>query len=302
VNTGRAFKAALLLGAAISLSGCVAAAIPLVAGGALARSATDGRDADTAPVAAPAPADEAAPAMPSGEVRVAATPDAETPAPVPVPPPARTPVTTASVARDPASPNSARAAAFTPLLEYVNRMRTDSMESAYSAMLADRLALSALRKPCTQSEKAIVIDLDPGEGLFDPLAVTMPSPLEINSLANMRKAGIRIVWISNNRAPTEDAIRAALGKAGLDPAGKDTLLLLRKPDDRKQTLREALSENTCLIAIAGDRRGDFDELFDFLKDPDSARDLDMMIGNGWFLLPAFADTNTATEPKDQPAS
>ncbi len=61
--------------------------------------------------------------------------------------------------------------------------------------------------------------------------------------------------------------------------------MMRRKDDRKQTRRKELGETHCVIAIAGDMRGDFDELFLFLKDPASAAPLERLIGAGWFLIP-----------------
>ena len=40
-----------------------------------------------------------------------------------------------------------------------------------------------------------------------------------------------------------------------------------------------------MIAIAGDRKGDIDELFDYLRDPRSGDSLDYLLGAGWFIVP-----------------
>jgi hypothetical protein len=50
-------------------------------------------------------------------------------------------------------------------------------------------------------------------------------------------------------------------------------------------LREDAQRDVCVIAIAGDRKGDFDELFDYLRDPASGESLDYLLGAGWFILP-----------------
>jgi hypothetical protein len=63
------------------------------------------------------------------------------------------------------------------------------------------------------------------------------------------------------------------------------LLLIRSAEDRKQLLRENANDDVCVVAIAGDRRGDFDELFDYLRNPGSAVGLYPMMGSGWFLVP-----------------
>ena len=67
--------------------------------------------------------------------------------------------------------------------------------------------------------------------------------------------------------------------------GKDQFLLIRNGDDRKQLLREDANQDVCIVAIAGDQRSDFDELFDYLRDPNAAIGLDAMLGDGWFLVP-----------------
>ena len=63
------------------------------------------------------------------------------------------------------------------------------------------------------------------------------------------------------------------------------MLLIRNDEDRKQTLRQEANLDVCVIAIAGDRRGDFDELFDYLRNPASALGFEGMIGTGWFITP-----------------
>ena len=93
------------------------------------------------------------------------------------------------------------------------------------------------------------------------------------------------MWISQRPAAEVAEVAASLRASGLDPAGTDPLLLLRTPRDRKQALREEASLDVCPIAIAGDRKGDFDELFDYLRDPQAASGLDSLIGSGWFIVP-----------------
>jgi predicted secreted acid phosphatase len=106
-------------------------------------------------------------------------------------------------------------------------------------------------------------------------------------LGKLRKAGIVVLWISQLPAARAAAVAQALRSSGLDPTGTDQLLLVRNPNDRKQLLREDASEDVCVVAIAGDQRGDFDELFDYLRRPWEAFGLDTMLGNGWFLVPSL---------------
>ena len=65
--------------------------------------------------------------------------------------------------------------------------------------------------------------------------------------------------------------------------GEDRLETLGSLDERKQTRRDALAETYCIVAILGDERADFDELYLYLKDRDAVVPPDAIIGNGWFL-------------------
>ena len=106
-------------------------------------------------------------------------------------------------------------------------------------------------------------------------------------LAHLRDAGVVVLWISKLPAARAADAARALRNSGLDPRRQDQLLLLRRAQDRKQLLREDASDDVCIVAIAGDRRSDFDELFDYLRNPGSAAGLDAMLGNGWFLVPTL---------------
>jgi hypothetical protein len=52
-------------------------------------------------------------------------------------------------------------------------------------------------------------------------------------------------------------------------------------------LREDANRDVCTVAIAGDERSDFDELFDYLRNPGGAVGLYPMMGKGWFLVPSL---------------
>jgi predicted secreted acid phosphatase len=94
-----------------------------------------------------------------------------------------------------------------------------------------------------------------------------------------------VLWITALPAGDVSEVAEALKTSGLDPASTDPLLLVRSAADRKQVLREDAQRDVCVIAIAGDRKGDFDELFDYLRDPASGESLDYLLGAGWFILP-----------------
>ena len=146
------------------------------------------------------------------------------------------------------------------------------------------IGLPKLRQ-CDGKVPAVVIDLDSGPQAFVPGAARAPSPALVDGLARMREAGMAVVWITALPAREVTAVAEALKTSGLDPAGSDPLLLVRNGGDRKQVLREDAARDVCVIAIAGDRKGDFDELFDYLRDQSSGESLDYLLGAGWFIVP-----------------
>jgi hypothetical protein len=131
-----------------------------------------------------------------------------------------------------------------------------------------------------------VVDLDDGQAAFAPASAGLPSPGLAEGLARLREAGVVVLWVSQAHANDVRKVADALQLSGLDPTGRDPLLLVRNDSDRKQTLRQEANLDVCVIAIAGDRRGDFDELFDYLRDPATAVGLEALIGSGWFIAPA----------------
>ena len=104
-------------------------------------------------------------------------------------------------------------------------------------------------------------------------------------LAALRLQEVEIFWSSTLPAVRAGEVRKVLTNSGLDPRGRDGLLLMRNKEDRKQARIKDLGETHCLIAIAGDRRADFDELYLYLRDKSAAQPLEELIGAGWFLTP-----------------
>jgi hypothetical protein len=154
-----------------------------------------------------------------------------------------------------------------------------------SALLADPDALAPVTRECSIHPAAVLVDLDPAGGMLDAGAAVHADRALAGKLAELRAQGIAIGWISANTADRAGAVRRALVASGLDPAGHDELALLRYPEERKQTRRADFAKEFCVVAIAGDDRADFDELFQYLKDKSLAAPLDALIGNGWFLIP-----------------
>ena len=102
-----------------------------------------------------------------------------------------------------------------------------------------------------------------------------------------------MLWISRLPADEVDRVAEALKSSGLDPTGRDPILLVRNEDERKQVLREEANETVCVVAIAGDRRADFDELFDYLRDRRLETAYDAQLGSGWFLVPPLFEASGA---------
>ena len=141
------------------------------------------------------------------------------------------------------------------------------------------------RAQCGGQAPAVMIDLDPGLSVFDP-ASAAASPGLSEALAALRAAGITVLWTSALPVEKAEIVHAALARAQLDPMRTDRLLLLNGAGDRKQARRNSAAHNWCVIAMAGDRRGDFDEAFDYLRDPDAVIPADSLFGDGWFIAPA----------------
>ena len=146
------------------------------------------------------------------------------------------------------------------------------------------LGLPKLRQ-CDGKVPAVVLDLDAGTQPFVPSATQPPPAGLVEGLARIREAGVVVLWITALPAARVGEVAEALRQSGLDPAGSDPLLLARSPGDRKQVLREEANKDVCVIAVAGDRKGDFDELFDYLRDQSSGQSLDYLLGAGWFIVP-----------------
>lgn len=318
------------------LSGCVAAAIPVLAAGGLVKARSDGPGERVAsglprvaipadpptPIANGAAAGSVAEAPPPAAiVRDYAFADGSTvtvtnsmgtaprpvPAPIapatPLPLPAQSPRTEADVptatllagvtelpAPTAAAPGSRPAGLGPDYSRFTAFARAQAAIPAAgadrrSAMLTDSGQLVPETRACSIHPAAVLIDLDPAGDTLDTARPLAADPVLAASLAELRREGVEIGWISSRTADRAGAIRKALAGAGLDPEGRDQLVLLRFPEERKQTRREDFAKAHCVLAIAGDERADFDELFSYLRDPNAATPLDTLIDKGWFLVP-----------------
>lgn len=300
--------------AGTSLSGCVAVAIPALAGSALVGSRIDGEDPGgmapsepkRAAVAVAAPAPPAAvgtvTVIPSVPPTPTARPAASSPVAAPAPAAAAAPVSAAPAVPPVTAPAPTVAPLSTPVpasatgfAQFVRYGRGVAAVSAQatgplSAMLTDPIALDGQRWRCAADAYPIaLIDLDPAGGVFDPPANPDKDNGRALGLAVLREAGVQIAWVSDVPVSQIGAVRTALEQSGLDPRGEDIVSLRRDPEDRKQARIETLAATACIIAIAGDEKPDFDERFRYLKNPEAGAALETAIGDGWFLIePLFA--------------
>lgn len=263
------------------LSGCVAALIPVAASGIIAGrdKIASGTETDAAPAEDVRPS---APLPANSELILLDTQSLPAPGPV------------GSSAQS--SPTSA-SQIVTGLSAYVDAQAglDPVLEPRQSALLAAPGSLTPERSDCSIRPPAIVLDLDPDGGVFDPAADAASDPALVKALEIFRMQDVSVFWASELPAMQAGAVRKRLIASGLDPLGRDGLLLLRRADDRKQSRRADLAETHCVVAILGDTKADFDELYDYLSDPGAAFALDQLLGAGWFLTPPPLLTTNNTE-------
>jgi hypothetical protein len=288
----------LLAGALIAaplLSGCVAAAIPALAAGGVFKSRIDRSDEETAdPAQSSAQAARSRPVEPAaaGADQLAREPapaamaagTSELPGDYTLEDGTRVRVLSGGLPAPSAGTATGSYDAFADFAQAQGQIPVAGSERR-SAILAHPLDLRPETTECSIHPAAVLIDVDPVGGTVDPAAAIHGDPQFAAKLASLRADGVAIGWISANSADRAGELRRALVASGLDPEGRDELVLLRYPEERKQTRRADFAKEFCLVAIAGDDRSDFDELFQYIKNPFLAAPLDALLGNGWFLIP-----------------
>lgn len=305
--------ALLVLAAGTALSGCVAAVIPAIAGTTILgkRVLKDDDQKEAAPDQVPAPAPEPAP-----EAAAGLTPDESVSPPLPEPSlpermptfparPAPAPLTTpapvapivpvapaaalapATAFPDPARPLAPEQASFARFVRYVQSSASQAAQGAElpSAILRDPIALDGKRRRCAVGEQLVaVIDLDPTGRTFVPPANPEKHLGLALGLAVLREAGVEIAWLSELSTTQSGVLRSALEQSGLDPRGQDIISLRRDEGDAKAQRLANLAGITCIVAISGDERPDFDMRFRYLRSPEAGAGLEPLIGDGWFLI------------------
>lgn len=304
------------LGSALWLPGCVAAVIPLAAGSLMASSSriNDGAGARpplaarVEPVAAPGASlaqpesvfsvvPGALPAPSAGLAAETASSEALSAARAPLPP--RTSDGLTVLRGSVLPPPTGSGFIVEGFLAHARDQaeRDPALSPRESALLAEPGALRPQRMDCGNRPPAVILDLDPGKESFDPLAPAASNPRLAEALAELRARDVTVFWTSHLGDGFADSLRSVLAQTGLDPQGQDRLLLLRSLDQRKHTRRTEIAQTHCVVAMLGDERADFDELFHYLRQPEAALQLDAMLGNGWFLADPLPSASMQVEPE-----
>ncbi len=285
---------ALLIAALPLLSGCVVAVVPVLAGGAILKKQGDKADRKAAApmvaagggpawlktASAPAPVKSV-----QAEIAVGGPLEAAVVPPVAFTLPKPAAVTPGTLL------TQIPTGAYAPLVEYAVGQQAKILngEAVVSAIIAPG---TALEKPgflaCNGQPAAVLIDADSA-------AASGGTATDLGEdLITLRDAGVAVIWITDRAGAT---LRADLAASGLDGAGKDRILIATGAGEgRKQIVRQAAAREYCIVAIAGDRRSDADELYDYLREDIAAFALEKTWGAGWFLLPAPLPATITARP------
>lgn len=328
-------RALLTLGVAgLLCGGCVAAAIPIVAGGSIAGKrilngddTPDGEGAGSKPDAAPARADAAdAPdatplATPEARALLSGLQGAST---APPRPGAVAAAPVAGVAM--ATGGSAEAAvaslqAYQTLWSYVDAqvaLRRGG-GTPRSVVLAERTSLDAPAwVPCADKPIAILFDLDEQAQGADPDArwrrwigdgtdAVVAVPGAVEGVDALRREGVQTIFMSARWPSDARGVVALLSRLGFGEMVPGKTLLLRGGESpvSGDQLRRTLAASYCVVAVVGDSLGDFSDLFDAgdaARRPAAATETMVapLWGAGWFLLPNPVRSTVAPTPQPSP--
>jgi len=287
-----------LSGISTLLSGCVAAAIPLAAGGLMARNELRGR-----PTAEPkdeSTAVDRAQADPFAGGRVVSAyrgelprPDGTlsngAPAPVPLPSPS-SPQESGEAASGPQSYQALWTYLATRAADRKNGIPLNSV-----ILAADARPEAPNFEPCGQKPLAAILDIDENVALdpanSDPDArwrlwkgdgsdavVAMPGVAE--GIAAAEREGVTPIFISGRSATGAPGIIALLEQLGFGQLQLGRTLWLRGGTADPQAgddIRRAIAADYCVVALVGDQPSEFSDLF--------AGTETTVPWAGWFLLP-----------------
>ncbi|MEP9357756.1 HAD family acid phosphatase [Sphingomonas sp. KR3-1] len=302
-------RVALIAGlalAATSLSGCIAAAVPIAAAAGVVKTQQDShRKKQEKPAPALKPGQvyrtedgqtvqvtglTALPA-PNGGPAAPATPAAPAPGSVP-------PEMQFLYGSGEASALSLQA--YAALWTYIHndlRFRRDKSQISSVVLTRDSTLTSPKFETCGKRPMAVVFDVDetvllnlgfesdaarrgPGydQGRWTRWEQTGADKVDAvpgaaETIAAIRGDGITVIFNSNRSASTAAFTAQALDNAGLGPVTIGDTLILR--DDSapggKDERRWKIAERYCVVAMGGDQLGDFSDLFNAKDLPTSAR-------------------------------
>ncbi len=153
------------------------------------------------------------------------------------------------------------------------------LQSSYTDKKVDR-------QQCSNQSLAVIIDLD-SDSTLDRDNKALSQQANIDALAalltTIRKNGITVIWLSKQASSQSSTIIEKLRPMGL--LDEKDFLSLRQKKERKQIQRQYVASQYCVISILGDSRSDFDEAFEYLREPDQFIGLNIMFEKGWFLRP-----------------
>ena len=271
----------LLLGVALTLQGCVAVLLPIAAVGVIGKKEVDKARARTR-----AAEESFDPTLPP-EVIVGEAPVAVAVTALPEPGSGETEAPATMSALDRLSLSNI-SNAYLPFARHAlgEAVKRERGEAARSAVLVERVSLSQPQTiSCDTKPMAVLIDLDVAPGTPAEMDIERQNGFA-ELLGMLRESGIRIAWLAETDERQLKPILDLL-REGEEPVLRDTdLMLVGLPGSyRKQERRWALAQSHCVVAIAGDRKGDFDEVYDYLRDQSYAIRLEAFTGRGWFELP-----------------
>lgn len=295
VKPGRLLLAAAVALLPVALSGCIAAVAPVLAGSLVVKTRIDGK-----PDGKPKGGQDKPALAKSGE------PPVRTAEPLPrrirpatgndLPPDSRLSgadtslqLTGLTVLPRPDEAPGLAGGSFPAFVRFaLNAAQLKPGQPIRSALIDPAtLASRPARSSCGSQPPAVLIDLDPDKAIFDLDDPPAAAPGLAEQLASLRAAGITILWQANLPTDKSERLYIVLAAVGLDPDRTDRLLLIRKAGESKQDRRQDAAKDWCILAMAGDSKGDFEEAFDYLRDPNGilASGLSANLGDGWFLTP-----------------
>lgn len=322
MTRGRLALLMLLVGSTVN-SGCVAAAVPVLAAGAIGKKQFFGKKDEDLPSATPAAAAAAgAQAAPAGIPATDAIPSI-----APTAPPVPQPGTVSPGMQYLYGSGEASAVSIQAYLSLTDFLVARGGDFAVghpisSVVLAPDATLDAPKflKCGPRQRPAVVLDIDETallnlgyeaddsqrSGAYDQkrwdrweasgVTAVDPVPGVLDALRAARASGIEVVFNSNRASSNASATIDALTLAGLGPVVHFQNLWLKGDDatggSGKDARRWAISAKYCVIAMVGDQLGDFSDLFNLPGTTPAQRraqtnspKLRMLWGHGWFVLP-----------------